>query len=107
MVDISTTKVSAPREDDDLAGGIGRRLGAYRAARGMRIAELARAVSVTPSLISQIEHGQSRPSVSTLFALAQALDVPVDAFFREAPGIPAGPAGPAGAGRVAAVPRET
>jgi transcriptional regulator with XRE-family HTH domain len=49
----------------------------------MRVAELAREVRVTPSLISQIERGQSRPSVSTLFALAQALHVPVDAFFRE------------------------
>jgi len=47
------------------------------------VAELAREVGVTPSLISQIERGQSRPSVSTLFAMAQALQVPVDAFFRE------------------------
>jgi len=106
MVDISTTKASTHREDDDPADGIGRRLGAHRTARGMRVAELARAVGVTPSLISQIEHGQSRPSVSTLFALAQALDVPVDAFFREAPGAPAGPP-PAGAGRGAAAPPET
>src|SRR5215469_9124007 len=67
----------------DLAGDIGRRLAAHRAQRGMRVAELAREVGVTPSLISQIERGMSRPSVSTLFAIAQALDVPVDAFFRE------------------------
>jgi transcriptional regulator with XRE-family HTH domain/quercetin dioxygenase-like cupin family protein len=66
-----------------LAGDIGRRLAAHRARRGMRVAELAREVGVTPSLISQIERGMSRPSVSTLFAIAQALDVPVDAFFRE------------------------
>ena len=57
----------------------------------MRVAELAREVGVTPSLISQIERGMSRPSVSTLFAIAQALDVPVDAFFRE-PQQPAPPA---------------
>ena len=67
----------------DLAGDIGRRLAAYRGQRGMRVAELAREVGVTPSLISQIERGLSRPSVSTLFAISQALDVPVDAFFRE------------------------
>src|SRR5947207_16010965 len=67
----------------DLAGAIGRRLAAHRGQRGMRVAELAREVGVTPSLISQIERGMSRPSVSTLFAIAQALDVPVDAFFRE------------------------
>lgn len=35
--------------------------------------------------MSQIERGVSRPSVSTLFAIAEALDVPVDAFFREKP----------------------
>jgi transcriptional regulator with XRE-family HTH domain len=75
--------VSVP--DGDLAGGIGRRLAAHRTRRGIRIAELAREVGVTPSLISQIERGQSRPSVSTLFALAQVLEVPVDAFFRESP----------------------
>lgn len=67
----------------DLATDIGRRLAAYRAERGIRVADLAREVGVTPSLISQIEHGQSRPSVTTLFALAQALGLPVDAFFRE------------------------
>ena len=85
----------------DLAGDIGRRLAAHRGQRGMRVAELAREVGVTPSLISQIERGLSRPSVSTLFAIAQALDVPVDAFFREPPqaepparqGAPSGPPG--------------
>jgi transcriptional regulator with XRE-family HTH domain len=77
----------------DLAGDIGRRLAAYRGQRGMRVAELAREIGVTPSLISQIERGLSRPSVSTLFAIAQALDVPVDAFFREPPQALARPAG--------------
>lgn len=80
MTDISAATASAAA---DLAGDIGRRLAAYRGERGLRVAELAREIGVTPSLISQIERGQSRPSVSTLFALAQALDVPVDAFFRE------------------------
>jgi transcriptional regulator with XRE-family HTH domain len=68
---------------------IGRRLAAHRARRNVRVSELARQVGVSASLISQIERGQSRPSVSTLFALAQALDVPVDAFFRDADAPPA------------------
>jgi transcriptional regulator with XRE-family HTH domain len=68
----------APRPED----GIGARVGLYRVRRGKKVSELARQVGVSPSLISQIERGQSRPSVSTLFALAEALDVPVDAFFR-------------------------
>lgn len=78
-----TTGHAAPVAGADGANGIGRRLAAHRARRGLRVAELARDVGVTPSLISQIERGQSRPSVSTLFALAEALRVPVDAFFRE------------------------
>jgi transcriptional regulator with XRE-family HTH domain/quercetin dioxygenase-like cupin family protein len=79
------TGQAAPVAGANGADGIGRRLAAHRARRGLRVAELARDVGVTPSLISQIERGQSRPSVSTLFALAEALRVPVDAFFRESP----------------------
>jgi transcriptional regulator with XRE-family HTH domain len=67
----------------EFADGIGRRVAAYRTERGMRVSDLARSVGVSPSLVSQIERGQSRPSVSTLFAIAQALELPVDAFFRE------------------------
>jgi transcriptional regulator with XRE-family HTH domain len=67
---------------EDPAAAIGERLAAHRARRGTKVSALAREIGVSPSLISQIERGQSRPSVSTLFALAEALDVPVDAFFR-------------------------
>lgn len=63
------------------ADGIGDRVAEQRRAHGMTGSELARLVGVSPSLISQIERGQSRPSVSTLFALSEALRVPVDAFF--------------------------
>ena len=65
------------------SAAIGARLAAHRARRGVKVSALARQIGVSPSLISQIERGQSRPSVSTLFALAEALEVPVDAFFRD------------------------
>jgi transcriptional regulator with XRE-family HTH domain len=81
---------SATPQDPALA--IGERLAEHRARRGVKVSALARQIGVSPSLISQIERGQSRPSVSTLFALAEALDVPVDAFFRN--GEPAAPAPP-------------
>jgi len=68
---------------EDPALAIGGRLAAHRARRGIKVSALARQIGVSPSLISQIERGQSRPSVSTLFALAEALNVPVDAFFRD------------------------
>ena len=46
----------------------------------MSMSELGRKVGVSPSMISQIERGQTLPSVGTLFALAAALGVTVDAF---------------------------
>ena len=36
---------------------------------------------MSPSLVSQIENGKSRPSVSTLYSFAQLLDVSVDELF--------------------------
>jgi transcriptional regulator with XRE-family HTH domain len=75
---------------------IGARLASHRTSQGLRVSALAGLVGVSPSLISQIERGQSRPSVSTLFALSEALEVPVDAFFRgdQAPARPAAAGAP-------------
>jgi len=77
------------REELDAAtaaatAGIGVRLAKLRDARRMRVSELARQAGVSPSLVSQIERGGSKPSVGTLFAFAKVLDVPVDVFFSEA-----------------------
>ena len=82
-----SSEPSAPVSEDvaeprDPALAIGERLAEHRTRRGVKVSALARQIGVSPSLISQIERGQSRPSVSTLFALAEALEVPVDAFFR-------------------------
>ena len=51
---------------------------------GLRVADLAGVVGVSPSLISQIERGRTTPSVATLFMLAKALSVSVDDLFEEA-----------------------
>ena len=87
-------------EPRDQALAIGERLAEHRTRRGVKVSALARQIGVSPSLISQIERGQSRPSVSTLFALAEALDVPVDVFFRN------GEAAPPSAPRELVAPRE-
>jgi transcriptional regulator with XRE-family HTH domain len=76
----------------DPALEIGARVTACRVQRGMKVSELARRIGVSPSMVSQIERGQSRPSVSTLFGLAEALDVPVDAFFRDSEPVTTAPA---------------
>jgi transcriptional regulator with XRE-family HTH domain len=75
MSDPSIRRRSSP------ADHIGEQVANFRRLRNMKVSELARRVGVSSSLISQIEHGQSRPSVATLFSIAEVLEVPVDAFF--------------------------
>jgi transcriptional regulator with XRE-family HTH domain len=101
----SPSGAGAVRAERWSPGRIGELVALHRQRRSLRVSELARLVGVTPSLISQIERGNSRPSVATLFALAEALDVSVDVFAdREGPGRPSRPsdgAEPAAAPRAA------
>jgi transcriptional regulator with XRE-family HTH domain len=68
----------------NLSSGIGARVSDRRRELGLRVADLAGVVGVSPSLISQIERGRTTPSVATLFMLAKALSVSVDDLFEEA-----------------------
>ena len=63
---------------------IGERVRAERLSRGVSLRSLARAVGLSPSLISQIETGKCQPSVSTLYAITSALGVSVADVFGEA-----------------------
>ncbi|HYP24127.1 MAG TPA: XRE family transcriptional regulator [Actinomycetota bacterium] len=56
------------------------RLRLARDVRGLKQSELAQRLGVKPSAVSQFEHGRSRPSESTLKALALALEFPIDFF---------------------------
>jgi transcriptional regulator with XRE-family HTH domain len=62
-------------------GDIGSRLREERERGGLSQRELARRLGVSASLISQIESGQSKPSVSTLYAIVTELGVSVDRIF--------------------------
>ena len=57
---------------------MGERLRAARQARGLTLRELAQRLSVSPSMISQIETGRASPSVSTLYSIADELNVSLD-----------------------------
>jgi transcriptional regulator with XRE-family HTH domain len=65
-----------PLEED-----VGPRLRAYREQRGLSLRELARRLGVSPSAISQIETGKSRPSVSTLYSIVSELGMSLDELF--------------------------
>jgi transcriptional regulator with XRE-family HTH domain/quercetin dioxygenase-like cupin family protein len=62
---------------------LGRRLKAIRLQAGVSLRELARQADVSPSLVSQIENGKSQPSVATLYAFSQLLNVSVDELFED------------------------
>lgn len=63
---------------------LGRRIRQERQRRGTGLRALARAVGVSASMISQIETGKTRPSVSTLYAITTALGISLDEVFAPA-----------------------
>lgn len=70
---------------------MGERIRAERERQGISLRALARDVGVSPSMISQIETGKSRPSVSTLYAITTALGLPMQDVFVNLEMVDAGP----------------
>jgi len=64
---------------------VGARLRQLRMERGKSMRSLARASGLSTNALSMIERGRTSPSVSTLYKLAEALEVPITAFFRLEP----------------------
>ncbi|HTN55738.1 MAG TPA: helix-turn-helix transcriptional regulator, partial [Microbacterium sp.] len=60
---------------------IGSRVREMRKAKGLTLADLARATSLSTAIVSQIERGLANPSFSTLVQLAHGLNVPVGRLF--------------------------
>jgi transcriptional regulator with XRE-family HTH domain len=72
---------------------MGDRLREARQARGLSLRSLAERLGVSPSLISQVETGRARPSVSTLYSIASELGISLDELlFIDARPSPAGAA---------------
>jgi transcriptional regulator with XRE-family HTH domain len=62
---------------------VGGRIQQLRLALGMSIRNLAAKTGFSPSLISQVEHGQVMPSIGSLERIAMALGVSLGKFFAE------------------------
>jgi len=65
---------------------LGARIRHYRKAQKLTLVELAERCNISSSFLSQIERDQANPSVTTLYAIAETLDVAMAAFF-EGPGV--------------------
>ncbi|MEO0664304.1 MAG: helix-turn-helix domain-containing protein [Pseudomonadota bacterium] len=61
---------------------IGREVRALRRQQSMTVAELSALTELSVGMLSKIENGHTSPSLSTLQAIANALSVPLTAFFR-------------------------
>lgn len=62
---------------------IGRTVRAFRLKQMITVADLSVATGLSIGMLSKIENGLTSPSLKTLRALADALSVPLTAFFRE------------------------
>lgn len=67
----------------DMKQSLGLRIRTFRLARKMTQEQVAEAIERTPEAVSNIERGQSLPSLDTLERLALALDVPLAEFFEK------------------------
>src|SRR4030066_380192 len=57
--------------------GLGRRIRSARTSRSLSLGQVAAATGLTKSLLSQVERGISRPSLTSLRKVAYALQVPI------------------------------
>src|SRR5580692_8247844 len=62
---------------EDLARLVGERLRAARHERGLSLAALAETAGIGKGSLSEIENGARNPTLSTLYALADTLGVPL------------------------------
>ena len=67
----------------DLEVSIGRRVRHLRQRLQLTATELAAEAGLSPGMLSKIENGGTSPSLSTLRALARALNVPMTSFFAD------------------------
>ncbi|UCD98654.1 MAG: helix-turn-helix domain-containing protein [Chloroflexota bacterium] len=64
---------------------VGNRLRELRQERSLSMRSLARLSGLSTNALSMIERGKTSPSVSTLYKLSEALEIPITAFFRTEP----------------------
>jgi transcriptional regulator with XRE-family HTH domain len=75
-----------PARLDDLARLVGERLRAARRERGISVGALADAAGIGKGSLSEIENGIRNPTLSTLYALAGTLGVPLATLLAERSG---------------------
>jgi transcriptional regulator with XRE-family HTH domain len=81
----ATARTASRGMPAELGQDVGAKLRARREEHELSLRELARRLGISPSALSQIETGKSRPSVSTLYAIVTELEMSLDELFGGAP----------------------
>src|ERR1051326_3088439 len=76
---------AASARASDRATATGGRLREERERQGLSLRKRAGRLDISPSALSQIETGRSRPSVSTLYAIVSELGISFDELFAVSP----------------------
>jgi transcriptional regulator with XRE-family HTH domain len=81
----SNAPAAQPPEElhEQLKVAIGAQVRAIRQAGGLSVAAAAQRVGISKAMLSKIENAQTSCSLATLAALADGLEVPVTALFRD------------------------
>lgn len=76
------TASNAPTEERRaLEKALGHQIRLLRRERDLSVADLGAAASISPGMVSKMENGQISPSLSSISAIAVALNVPITALF--------------------------
>lgn len=78
--DMATPKDPGAQSEEDLAHLLGRNLRRLRTRQGHSLERLAKLSGVSRAMLGQIELGRSVPTISLLWKVARALDVPFAAL---------------------------
>jgi transcriptional regulator with XRE-family HTH domain len=83
---VTASTAGVPRSALELGGELGQQLRRRREHEGVSLRALSRRLAISPSALSQIETGKSRPSVRTLYAIVTELGMSLDELFAAAAG---------------------
>jgi XRE family transcriptional regulator, regulator of sulfur utilization len=70
------------RENGDLATAVGRRVHALREARGLSLRDLSKRSGVSAPMLSQVERGETSPTLAVAQRIAGGLDLPLSTLLR-------------------------
>lgn len=79
--DLTTISNAPPESTRTLETALGHRIRVLRHDRDLSVAELGQAAGISLGMVSKIENGQISPSLSTISAIAAALNVPLSSLF--------------------------